>query len=262
MVQTNNVKGFEDADGNVITFGTITDGQFLKRMGSNVTSSTVVGGSEAFPIGSVFIAVVNTNPATLLGYGSWSAFGAGRVLIGLDAGDADFDTVEEEGGAKAVASSAQSFAGNSLAAHQHDAITAGTPAGSVSWPVGVPTFSGTPSTDVVNHLHTLATGTGSTGSFSQVIGTVDTSSGGTGATPTQTALATRSGNPVAGGVANYTPAGTVAWPAGVSTFAGNQLATHQHAGITAGTPSGTNTPGNATSVVQPYIVVYMWKRVA
>ncbi len=87
----------------------------------------------------------------------------------------------------------------------------------ISWPAGVPTFSGTQSTTVVNHLHTLATGIGATGNFSQVIGTVDTSSGGTGGTPTQTALGTLSGNPTAGGAANYTPAGTVAWPAGVPT---------------------------------------------
>ena len=60
------------------------------------------GGSEAFPVGAVFIAVVGTDPATLLGYGTWVAFGAGRVLVGLDSGDTDFDTVEETGGAKTV----------------------------------------------------------------------------------------------------------------------------------------------------------------
>lgn len=58
------------------------------------------GAGDAFPVGSVFIAVVATNPGTLLGYGTWSAFGAGRVLVGLDAGQTEFDTAEETGGAK------------------------------------------------------------------------------------------------------------------------------------------------------------------
>lgn len=67
------------------------------------TTHTHAGGSQAFPVGAVFIAIVSTNPATLLGYGTWAAFGAGRVLVGLDAGDTDFDTAEETGGAKTVA---------------------------------------------------------------------------------------------------------------------------------------------------------------
>jgi hypothetical protein len=57
--------------------------------------------SVLYPVGSVYInAAVSTNPGTLLGFGTWAAFGAGRVLVGLDAGDVDFDTVEETGGAK------------------------------------------------------------------------------------------------------------------------------------------------------------------
>ena len=56
--------------------------------------------SGAWPIGSVFISVVNTNPATLLGFGTWSVFGAGRVFVGLDSGDTDFDIVEKIGGEK------------------------------------------------------------------------------------------------------------------------------------------------------------------
>lgn len=56
--------------------------------------------STAWPVGSVFISVVDTNPATLLGFGTWAAIGAGRVLVGFDSGDADFDTLEETGGAK------------------------------------------------------------------------------------------------------------------------------------------------------------------
>ena len=56
---------------------------------------------KAYPIGSVYINASNaTNPASLLGFGTWSAFGAGRTLVGIDSGDTDFDTVEETGGEK------------------------------------------------------------------------------------------------------------------------------------------------------------------
>ena len=82
-------------------------GKFLKDDG---TWATPAGGGDAFPVGSVFISVVATNPATLLGYGTWAAFGAGRVLVGIDSGDADFDTVEETGGAKTKAISAHAGA--------------------------------------------------------------------------------------------------------------------------------------------------------
>lgn len=125
------------------------------------------------------------------------------------------------------------FTGNSVAS---SVITAGTPAGTNSSLI----FTGIPSTEIVNHLHTLATGTTATGNFSQVIGAVDTSSGGVGATPTQTALGTRSGNPVAGGVASYTPTGTINTPA----FTGNILGTHGHTTTATGsinTPAFTGT---------------------
>jgi len=56
--------------------------------------------SKAWPIGSVFITVAETDPSIQLGFGEWEAFAAGRCLVGLDAGDADFDTIEQEGGAK------------------------------------------------------------------------------------------------------------------------------------------------------------------
>lgn len=67
---------------------------------NTIGCNTIAGGAEAFPVGAVFIAVVSTDPATLLGYGTWSAIGAGKMLVGLDSGDTDFDTAEETGGAK------------------------------------------------------------------------------------------------------------------------------------------------------------------
>jgi hypothetical protein len=57
--------------------------------------------AAVYPVGSIYVnATSSTNPATLLGFGTWTAFGAGRVMVGLDASDALFDTAEETGGSK------------------------------------------------------------------------------------------------------------------------------------------------------------------
>ena len=51
------------------------------------------------PVGSIYINATNsTNPGTLLGFGTWTAFGAGRVPVGFNAANALFDTAEETGG--------------------------------------------------------------------------------------------------------------------------------------------------------------------
>lgn len=86
-----------------------------------------------WPVGSIYIAVVSTDPATLLGFGTWAAFGAGRVLVGLNSADTDFDTAEETGGAKThshttdVATNSQSTSnsGPTSANHTHAGVTTG-----------------------------------------------------------------------------------------------------------------------------------------
>ena len=66
-----------------------------------VTANTATTLQAVYPVGSIYInAAVATNPGTLLGFGTWAAFGAGRVIVGLNAADSDFDTVQETGGAK------------------------------------------------------------------------------------------------------------------------------------------------------------------
>ena len=56
---------------------------------------------KIYPVGSIYINATNsTNPGTLLGFGTWTAFGAGRVPVGIDSSDTDFDTAEETGGSK------------------------------------------------------------------------------------------------------------------------------------------------------------------
>ena len=70
----------------------------------NAITSTEIAQSfldTIYPIGSVYTNATNsTNPGTLLGFGTWVSFGAGRVPVGIDSSDTDFDTAEETGGAK------------------------------------------------------------------------------------------------------------------------------------------------------------------
>ena len=54
---------------------------------------------KVYPIGSIFMSVLSTSPATLFG-GTWVAFAPGRVLVGFNSGDTDFNASEKTGGAK------------------------------------------------------------------------------------------------------------------------------------------------------------------
>lgn len=68
-----------DAD---LPAGLARDAEVTAAISAHVSAQTHGGTGEAFPVGSIYIAAVPTNPATLLGYGTWAAFGAGRVLLG------------------------------------------------------------------------------------------------------------------------------------------------------------------------------------
>lgn len=70
----------------------------------------------AYPVGSIYINASDaTNPSTLLGFGTWVTFGAGRVPVGINADDTDFDTAEETGGAKT-----HTLIASEMPAHTHN----------------------------------------------------------------------------------------------------------------------------------------------
>ena len=156
-----------------------TSGQVMSTNGSGQVSFTTLTGvtatiANAYPVGSLYMNASNaTNPATLLGFGTWTAFGAGRVLIGIDSSDTDFDSAEETGGSKT------------------HALTIG---------------------ELASHNHT--------------VGSNDSGTGTGGA---------------AGNMELVRDAGTGNGPAVTSSTTGD---------------------GDAHNNVQPYIVVYMWKRTA
>ena len=76
--------------------------------------------SSVYPVGSIFISTSSTSPATSLGFGSWSRFGEGRMLVSQNSSDSDFDTAEETGGAKT-----HTLSEANLAAHTHLTMNTG-----------------------------------------------------------------------------------------------------------------------------------------
>lgn len=154
---------------------TVTASSHINTTGGEVQINGTNIFEKIYPVGSIYINATNsTNPGTLLGFGTWTAFGAGRVPVGIDSSDTDFDTAEETGGSKT-----------------HTLTTSELPSHT--------------------HTHTVQTGR----SFSSSTG----------------------GAPVVQGSDN-----TVLDSAAVTT-------------------SSTGS-GSAHNNVQPYIVVYMWKRTA
>ena len=104
-------------DGNLITYdasgapanvATGSSGQLLTSNGAGAaptfqTAASVVA-DAVYPVGAIFTTVTayadSAAVVAAIGGTTWVAFGAGKVLVGVDTGDTDFDTVEETGGAK------------------------------------------------------------------------------------------------------------------------------------------------------------------
>ena len=162
--------------------GTIAVTQSPGNSGTALSTTAFVQAAIAllYPVGSVYInATSSTNPGTLLGFGTWTAFGAGRVPVGFDSGNALFDAAEETGGAADAA----------LVTHTHTATST----------VTDPT-----------HFHSTPTGAGA--AYGQPGGAAPASASTTGAASTGITVATTTAAP-AGAVsatnANYQPYITV-----------------------------------------------------
>ncbi len=128
-----------NSDGTNATFNTGIDAAKIKALvgvvepaiASDGTSPTLSSGItvddlrtllqiralDAYPVGSIYMSVNSTNPQTVFG-GVWQAIAPGRVLVGMDPSDTDFDSLLEEGGEKEV-----TLGESELPAHKHDILT-------------------------------------------------------------------------------------------------------------------------------------------
>ena len=88
------------------TFSAVTaaSGTSTTQVATTAFVTTAVAAVDLYPVGAIFTTVTAyANSAAVvaaIGGTTWVAFAAGKMLIGLDSGDTDFDTVEQTGGAK------------------------------------------------------------------------------------------------------------------------------------------------------------------
>ena len=104
---------------------TASAGTNTTQVATTAFVTSALAAQVAYPVGGIFTtttayansaAVVNA-----IGGTTWTAFGAGKVLVGVDASDADFNTVEETGGAKT-----HTLSISEMPAHTHSAFKATT----------------------------------------------------------------------------------------------------------------------------------------
>jgi hypothetical protein len=105
-----------------ISTSDITGTLAIANGGTGVTTITALG-NLFYPVGSIYTSTVSTNPGTSLGFGTWTAFGAGRVLIGNGGG---FSAGATGGSADAVVVS-HTHTGTTATngSHQHAPVSAG-----------------------------------------------------------------------------------------------------------------------------------------
>jgi hypothetical protein len=105
------------------------------------TAFVTTGLQAAYPIGSIYLGTLSTNPNTLFGFGTWVTFGSGRVLISQDG---TYSAGSTGGAATATLST------TNLPSHTH-------------------TYSGTTGSTDLSHTHTYGSssnyGSGSANAF-------------------------------------------------------------------------------------------------
>ena len=220
------------------------------------------------PVGSIYINATNgTNPATLLGFGTWTAFGAGRVPVGFNAGDSRFDSAEETGGSydatlpshtHSWSGSSSGSIGNTDLSHTHGFSASATTSGQSNGHEHA--FSGT-TVSAGSHQHIITNGSELNSNITNggVAGTVNRIGAGTNETDFAGTHSHTYGGDTGSPNQNHTHSVSVSGTTGGASVGMN----HNHS-VSVSTSGSNSTEGSsaASANIQPYITVYMWKRTA
>lgn len=82
------------------TFSINSQGELLATFSGSTVNLGKVRGACPYDVGDIYQTTNSTNPSTKWAGTTWEEIGAGRVLVGHDPDDTDFDTVGKTGGSK------------------------------------------------------------------------------------------------------------------------------------------------------------------
>ena len=175
-----------------------------------------------YPVGSIYMSTSSTNPGSLFG-GTWVAWGSGRVPVGVNTNDTNFNTVEKTGGESTVTLSVYNMPSHyhTVNSHNHS----------------IPRLSGTAASNGA-HTHKITHKYESNASTNGRAARI--TSGGSKTTTTNS------------DVSDIKSAG--AHTHSISTNAGTTGNTSPN--------TNSRGSGSAHNNLQPYITCYMWKRTA
>ena len=269
-------RSFGDKNGDDIVETYATKEEAAQSVAGIMNNSTAKAAllNAFFPVGSIKFTVNDQNPGSTLG-GTWVKWGAGKVPIGVDESDTDFNAAEKTGGAKAVNlqhnhvlsgnTGATTLAVSQIPAHTHTFTGASATtssagahqhasAGSHSHAAaGAHTHSVSPSHTI--HDYKVGSGSGSTYEYWTITGNANSP-----ASISWSAASAGSHSHAAAGAHQHASAGahthTLTAKGSNANTGGGGSHNHSLSGNTG------NAGSTAQSVLQPYITCYMWKRTA
>lgn len=234
---------------------TVEIDNIVTQIKKDISNKLLEDNKKKYYVGKLIFDTKNVNPATYLGFGTWQLWGSGRVPVGIDTSQTEFNTVEKTGGEKThkltlaeIPSHTHTFKGNatsSAGAHTHT---------------------------LNNHTHTYAKVNSTTEGHKLTISEMPKHSH-----QTYMSSAPVNVNTGEGYLIKYlgTPKDRVTETGGDGYHSHNIKTTSANTGSNNGntssngahthTISGTNTNSGgdgAHNNLQPYITCYIWKRIA
>lgn len=238
-----------------VTFATIKN-TIMATVNDAISSALVQNNKTILPVGTIIQTTNSANPSTYISGTTWEAYGAGRVLVAINGSETEFNSIGKTGGNKNMQAHVHSAPvhSHSIPAHLHSIAAHVHSIAAHTHTFSLTTASGGGHNHRVSHNREKIFGNTVTGK--RLIGY--NSEGAAEGSYTDSYTQSVGGH-------THTGSGTTANGGGGNTGSGGPTQTGSGGSGNTGNNAAANTgsygSGNAQNL-QPYIVVYRWRRTA